>query len=104
MENSWSLLKRTLSARYVSGEPFHLYRYLDEQALRFNERKSDDGQWFIIVAWQFEWKPIMYWTATGKESAAGAVAGRGYHMVWTDRKKTRQRNAKTASLKPLRMP
>ncbi len=32
LENFWSLLKRTLKGTYVSVEPYHLYRYLDEQA------------------------------------------------------------------------
>lgn len=43
MENFWSLLKRALKGTYVSVEPFHLFRYLDEQAFRFNERKDKDG-------------------------------------------------------------
>ena len=30
LENYWSLLKRTISGTYVSVEPFHLFRYLDE--------------------------------------------------------------------------
>jgi hypothetical protein len=40
MENYWSLLKRGLAGTYVSVEPFHLFRYLDEQAFRFNNRKD----------------------------------------------------------------
>jgi hypothetical protein len=43
LENFWSLLKRSIRGTYVSVEPFHLFRYLDEQAFRFNERKHDDG-------------------------------------------------------------
>lgn len=43
LENFWSLLKRTLKGTYVSVEPFHLFRYLDEQAFRYNERKHDQG-------------------------------------------------------------
>ena len=43
LENFWSLLKRTIKGTYVSVEPFHLFRYLDEQAFRFNERKDRDG-------------------------------------------------------------
>lgn len=39
-ENYWSLLKRALRGTYVSVEPFHLFRYLDEQAFRFNNRKD----------------------------------------------------------------
>jgi transposase-like protein len=40
IENFWSLLKRGLKGTYVSVEPFHLYRYLDEQSFRFNNRKD----------------------------------------------------------------
>jgi len=43
MENFWSLLKRAIKGTYVSVEPFHLFRYLDEQAFRFNERADDNG-------------------------------------------------------------
>jgi transposase-like protein len=43
MENFWSLLKRTLKGTYVSVEPFHLFRYLDEQTFRFNEPKDEQG-------------------------------------------------------------
>ena len=43
IENFWSLLKRGLKGTYVSVEPFHLFRYLDEQAFRYNERKHADG-------------------------------------------------------------
>lgn len=47
LENFWSLLKRTIKGTYVSVEPFHLFRYLDEQAFRFNERKQDDKTRFL---------------------------------------------------------
>jgi transposase-like protein len=43
LENFWSLLKRCLKGTYVNVEPFHLFRYLDEQAYRYNERKHEDG-------------------------------------------------------------
>lgn len=46
MENFWSLLKRMLKGTYVSVEPFHLFRYLDEEAFRFNERKQTDADRF----------------------------------------------------------
>jgi transposase-like protein len=42
IENFWSLLKRTIKGTYVSVEPFHLGRYLDEQSFRFNERDDND--------------------------------------------------------------
>jgi len=47
LENFWSLLKRTIKGTYVSVEPFHLFRYLDEQAFRFNERKDNDAGRFL---------------------------------------------------------
>lgn len=43
MENFWSLMKRTLKGTHVSVEPFHLFRYLNEQAFRYNERKHEHG-------------------------------------------------------------
>jgi transposase-like protein len=45
-ENFWSLLKRGLKGIYVSVEPFHLFRYVDEQAFRFNTRKQSDADRF----------------------------------------------------------
>jgi len=49
IENFWSLLKRTIRGTYVSVEPFHLGRYLDEQIYRFDERKSNDKDRFLGV-------------------------------------------------------
>jgi len=49
MENFWSLLKRGLHGTYISVEPFHLFRYIDEQACRFNNRKMDDAERFENV-------------------------------------------------------
>ena len=42
-ENFWSLLKRAIKGTYVSVEPFHLFRYLDEQSFRYNQRGGDDA-------------------------------------------------------------
>jgi transposase-like protein len=50
LENYWSLLKRMLKGTYVSVEPFHLFRYLDEQAFRFNTRKMSDAARFALTA------------------------------------------------------
>ncbi|MGD0743518.1 MAG: IS1595 family transposase [Verrucomicrobiota bacterium] len=47
MENYWSLLKRGIKGTYVSVEPFHLFRYLDEQAFRFNLREENDSNRFL---------------------------------------------------------
>jgi transposase-like protein len=61
LENFWSLLKRGIKGTYVSVEPFHLFRYLDEQAFRFNERKDDDKGRFL--------------------KAVGGIIGRGLKYV-----------------------
>ena len=42
LENFWSLLKRGLNGTYISVEPFHLFRYIDEQAFRYNNRTDMD--------------------------------------------------------------
>lgn len=47
LENFWSLLKRGIKGTYVSVEPFHLFRYLDEQAYRFTTRKMKDAARFV---------------------------------------------------------
>ena len=44
MENFWSFLKRAIKGTYVSVEPFHLFRYLDEQSFRYNERHMSDRE------------------------------------------------------------
>jgi transposase-like protein len=60
IENFWALLKRTLKGTYVSVEPFHLSRYLDEQVFRFNERKLNDKQRFIGVLKAVSGKRLTY--------------------------------------------
>jgi len=70
IENFWSLLKRGLKGTYVSVEPFHLFRYLDEQAFRYNERKNDDGGRFALVLSQIVGRRLTYQELTGKTGAA----------------------------------
>lgn len=67
LENYWSLLKRTISGTYVSVEPFHLFRYLDEQAFRFNERTLTDGQRFDMAVRQIVGKRLTWDALTGKD-------------------------------------
>jgi len=43
IENFWSCLKRGLNGTYISVEPIHLDRYVDEQVFRFNNRDLDGG-------------------------------------------------------------
>jgi transposase-like protein len=66
LENYWSLLKRALRGTYVSVEPFHLFRYLDEQAFRFNERHSTDGERFQLALASVAGRRLTYRQLTGK--------------------------------------
>jgi hypothetical protein len=50
LKTFWSLLKRCIKGTYVAVEPFHLFRYLDEQTFRFNKRTGNDLYRFIEVA------------------------------------------------------
>jgi transposase-like protein len=68
IENFWSLLKRTIKGTYVSVEPFHLFRYLDEQSFRFNERKNTDSQRFLAVISLIQGKRLAYKQLTGRPS------------------------------------
>jgi transposase-like protein len=70
IENFWSLLKRTLKGTYVSVDPAHLDRYLDEQAFRFNERDDKDGGRFRKVVSSVARKRLTYAELTGKDGAA----------------------------------
>lgn len=67
LENFWSLLKRSINGTYVSVEPFHLFRYLDEQAFRYNKRKPlDDAGRFEWVLEQVAGRRLTYDELTGK--------------------------------------
>jgi transposase-like protein len=70
MENFWSLLKRSIKGTYVSVEPFHLFRYLDEQTFRFNNRKMTDGMRFLRAAAGIIGKRLTYSELTGAEVPA----------------------------------
>lgn len=72
IENFWSLLKRGLNGTYVAVEPFHLFRYLDEQSFRYNHRKDEqgnklnDGERFKIALSQIAGKRLAFKEVTGK--------------------------------------
>jgi len=66
LENFWSLVKRGLNGTYVSVEPFHLFRYLDEQAFRYNNRKMEDGERFDIAVRHIVGKRLTWDRLTGK--------------------------------------
>jgi transposase-like protein len=67
LENFWSCLKRTIGGTYVSVEPYHLFRYLDEQCYRFNNRKLTDGERFDIAIRGIVGKRITWDVLIGKE-------------------------------------
>lgn len=60
IESFWSLLKRGIKGTYVSVEPFHLFRYLDEQSFRFNTRKDNDQGRFMAALSSVPGKRVMY--------------------------------------------
>jgi transposase-like protein len=79
IENFWSCLKRGLGGTYIAVEPFHLFRYVDEQAFRFNNRTTkdnplNDADRFTLAMSQIVGKRLTYQELTGKTEAAGSPA------------------------------
>jgi transposase-like protein len=74
LENFWSLLKRAIKGTYVSVEPFHLFRYLDEQTFRFNSRKLTDGARFTEMLSRLAGKRLTYASLLGNEERPMATA------------------------------
>jgi hypothetical protein len=73
MENFWSLLKRGINGTYVSVEPYHLFRYVDEQAFRFNNRKDmTDADRFDLALRQIVGKRLTYSELIGVGRVASA--------------------------------
>jgi transposase-like protein len=72
LENYWSLLKRGLGGTYISVEPFHLFRYLDEQSFRYNNRATEnnplnDADRFTLALSRITGKRLTYEHLTGKD-------------------------------------
>ncbi len=65
LENFWSLLKRAVRGTYVAIEPVHLDAYIDEQAFRYNNRKTTDGNRFQKVVSGIVGKRLTYEELTG---------------------------------------
>jgi transposase-like protein len=75
MDNFWSLLKRGIAGTYVSVEPFHLFRYLDEQVFRYNNRgtrehKVTDADRFNLAISKIFGKRLTFAALTGKTATA----------------------------------
>ncbi len=71
LENFWSLLKRGLNGTYVAVEPFHLFRYVDEQVFRYNNRKTakrnmSDADRFNLALSQIAGRRLTFAELTGK--------------------------------------
>jgi|ERR1700678_792758 ISXO2-like transposase domain len=71
IENFWSLLKRGFSGTYIKVQPFHLFRYIDEQAFRYNNRATTknpvrDGDRFNKVLGNVHGRRLTYRQLTGK--------------------------------------
>lgn len=66
LENFWSLVKRCVKGTYIRPSPWHLLRYLDEEAWRFNKRKANDGERFQIAMQCVVGKQLTYAELTGK--------------------------------------
>jgi transposase-like protein len=74
IENFWSLLKRGLNGTYVAVEPFHLFRYVDEQVFRYNNRATkdnplNDADRFLAAMHLVTGKRLTYAEVTGKNEA-----------------------------------
>ncbi len=67
LENFWSLLKRAIKGTYVSVDPFHLFRYVDEQVHRFNNRGTNDRGRFVDVLRSIVGKRVTYRDLTGAD-------------------------------------
>jgi len=65
LENFWCLLKRCFKGTYVSVEPFHLFRYLDEESFRFNNREDNDGERFMKAVSGMSGRRLTYKVLTG---------------------------------------
>jgi transposase-like protein len=81
LENFWSLFKRCIKGTHVSVEPLHLFRYLDSECFRFNNRDLDDGRRFMLSLQGVSSKRLTYKSLTGaleerlqSESTAGNAA------------------------------
>jgi hypothetical protein len=67
LENFWSLLKRTIKGTYISVDPFHLFRYVDEQVHRYNNRGTNDRGRFVDLLRSIVDRRLTYRHLTGAD-------------------------------------
>src|SRR2546423_8252962 len=65
LENFWSLFKRCIKGTHVAVEPFHLFRYLDAECFRFNNREDNDGGRFDAAMKGINGKRLTYKSLIG---------------------------------------
>ena len=73
VENFWSLLKRALKGTYISVNPDHLFRYVDEQAFRYNVKDLSERARFQLAARRIIGKRLTYARLTGAQLDATAT-------------------------------
>ncbi len=79
LENFWSLFKRCVKGTHVSIEPYHLFRYLDAEGFRFNNRKGTDAQRFARLVEGVAGKRVTYneLIGQGTQLDSGGCPGAG---------------------------
>jgi len=70
------VVKRQLHGTYISVEPYHLFRYLDEQSFRYNGRKLTDAERFAFVCNQIAGRRLT-WNGSRERSERGDCIGEG---------------------------
>jgi transposase-like protein len=68
IENYWSLFKRALRGTYVNCDSAHLFRYLDEENFRFNNRTTNDAKRFALALSGISGKRLTYDQLTAKQA------------------------------------
>jgi len=85
LENFWSLFKRCIKGTHISVEPFHLFRYLDAESFRFNNRTENDGTRFLSVLGSVEGKRLTYKSLIGETGTVpGSTTDSGEESVTFD--------------------
>jgi transposase-like protein len=69
IENFWSMVKRQLNGTDISVEPYHLFRYLDEQSFRYNGRRLSDAERFSFVCSQIVGRRLTWKRLTGADTS-----------------------------------
>ncbi len=73
IEGFWALLKRSIKGTYISVEPFHLGRYVDEHCFRFNARKGTDSDRFAAALFGITGRRLTYKELTRNGAIASAA-------------------------------